>query len=337
MSPFEKGFSYNSTHYYLDHSTNRLFDLNKRDANGQPTEIALPGTQPHIDQALWGKIIDMGAPITNPDGSPFKNNLEAMRSLQDYQQTQGAPTKYQQHVIDQVTNKLYSGRNPYARPYLQQIGNYQSAMENIGNPSRNGVDDALLISSYYGLERPGYAPTQADLTTFLNSFGPVGKAQVGAERMKALASAISDKLQGKPISEDASVALNAGRIIPDSVLPQMKQALQRVVEPRWKMYEAGVATLRNQLQQAGIRNPDLYLPDVKPDFIRDRETAQGQPDGAPAAPAATPASKPTVTGSAVYDAAQRVLSTSTDPMERALAQSALDRIQSATPTPTPTP
>jgi hypothetical protein len=337
MGPFGKVSSYNNTHYYHDPGSNRLFDLNKRDANGQPTEIKLPGTQPHIDQALWNKIIDMGAPITKPDGSPFRNNQEAMQSLQDFQQGQGVPNKYQQHVIDQVTNKINSGRNPYIRPFLQQVGNYQSAMENINLPSRSGVDDALLLSAYYGLERPGYAPTEADLKTFMGAFGLVGKAEVGSERMKALGSAISDLFQGKPVSEDSKVVLNQGRIIPDSMLPQMKAALQRVLEPRWKMYEAGVAPLRTQLQQAGVRNPDLYLPDVKPDFIRDRETAQGSPDGAPAAPAATPAAQPPVSSSAAWVTAQKVLATSNDPVQRVKAEAVLNAIQSATPTPTPTP
>jgi hypothetical protein len=339
MGPFGKVSSFNNQHYYHDISTNRLFDLNKRDANGQPLEIKLPGTQPHIDQALWNKIIDMGAPIAKPDGTPFQNNLEAMRSLQEYQQTQGLPTKFQEHVIDQVTNSLKSGRNPYIRAYLQQAPNYQSAMENINLPSRNGVDDAMLIASYYGIERPGYAPTQADLNTFMSSLGLVGKAAVGAQRVGALKSALSDLINGKQIGEDASVTLNAGRIIPDQVLPQMKAALQRALEPRWKMYEAGVAPFRHQLEQAGIRNPDLYIPDVKPDFVRDQETAQGQPNGAPAAPAATPAAVPPISSNVAWVTAQKVLATSNDPVQRVKAEAVLNQIQqgSVTPTPTPTP
>lgn len=56
--------------------------------------------------------------------------------------------------------------------------------------------------------------------------------------------------------------------------------------------------------------------------------------GVPSA-TATPIAKPPVSSNAAYEAAKRILATSTDAQKRAVAQSVIDSMQSPTPTPTP--
>lgn len=337
--PYAKPFSFDSTKYHTNLADGKVYDLNKRDADGNALEVPLKNAMPRIDQSIMSKIVDVGGPVTNPDGSPFQNNTQAMQALQEYQQSQGVPTKYQQHVIDMAENTIKSGRNPYLRAFLQQAPNYASAIENINKPNRNGIDDALLIASYYGIERPGYAPTELDFKNYVAGQGWLGQMELKSTRGKALLQAAWDVYNGKEPSSDEAVTLRQGRTIPDEILPQMKQGLQNAIRPRWQLYDAEMETLRAQLKQSRIRNPQIYLPSVAPDFIRDEQAVKAAQGGAPAAVGDSPASAPEVSHGAAYDSAMR-LRNSPDPKLRALAEAALEKYKreaQSSPTPSPSP
>jgi hypothetical protein len=209
--------------------------------------VKIKGAAGAIHPAIMNQLIANGAPVTNPDGSPYQNDAQAAQALQDFQKANGIPTKVQQHIADMVTNKLGSSRNPYTKNYLAMQGNYESAMDNIDKQGRNGIDDAFLLSAIAGIENPGRSNTENDFRVALRSAGIRGNIEVMAKRASAIFNGSTQ---------------DQGRILPDEMLPQIKGAVTNAVKARYNLYQAGVEPFRRQLANAGL-NPDNYIPPIK--------------------------------------------------------------------------
>src|SRR5215475_2889647 len=165
-----------------------------------------------------------------------------MKSLQDFEAANDIPTKYQQALIMRDKASLSSGRNPKTRAWLAIQPTYGSALENLSKPEdrRNGIDDSLLISLIQGIEQPGYKPGVVDTQNLLHSFGLVGKFEVKAEQLQALTKFMRNKYDeatgSPPTYDEKDISRLQGRMIPKEVLPQIEEALNKLVRPRWKQY-----------------------------------------------------------------------------------------------------
>jgi hypothetical protein len=204
--------------YYHDIGTNTLWDTSKLDAQGRPTQIPIPGAVPKIDSGLMAKILQYDGPLTNPDGSPFRNNQEAYRALQTHMRDQGIPTQSQWQAIRAGTQALYSGRNRVTGPWLAMATQLGAAEENLKVPyeERNGIDDALLISQYYGIERPGYQPATLDFQNLMKGIGPVSAAELTKDKAKALGLALKSLFEsgGQQMDDKAKAELMTSKLIP---------------------------------------------------------------------------------------------------------------------------
>jgi hypothetical protein len=352
IGPYGPTQSFKTHDFHVDPTTGFTYDYNAIDENGRPKRIDIEGQQAKVDPGIWKAIIDARAPIgvRMPDGSmrPFANNAEAMKTLQEHETANDIPTKWQQQLIMRDKQSLASGRNPKTRQYLAIQPQYGSAMDNLSIPydRRNGISDSLLISLLQGIEQPGYKPNEIDTRNLLHSFGLVGQFEVKGTQLKALTQFLGNKIDeamGKPSSYDKETIANLqGRMIPQEVLPQMEQALTRLVRPRWEQYNNYQKSLENELRAAGVRHPEIHFDDARPQFIKDEEDAAAQATGrAPSVPgAATPQhTPPPPSNDQAFPLIQKALNSS-DPNMRALGQQAMEeykRRTQATPTPSPTP
>ncbi len=266
-----------------------------------PVEGGIPPKP--LPVALDKMLTDRKIPPVDEKGNPISATV-AMQKINEFDKSVGALTPVQEKLKEKFQTQLSGARASLPiRNYGVIKGNFDTLYDNANSENRTGADDAALLQAFAGIEKPGYAATNLDYEEMLKAAGIRGKLSVTGKRLKAVLT--GDEQAG-------------GRLIPDAMVEDIKNAAQRATRSRRKTYMSAVQPFIKDMKNQGIDPTTVISPSMLdvydgsiPDINAIGEQGSGAVGETPKATVYTPAGTTVTVNGKEYGEGQTLVSPST--------------------------